>query len=69
MSLFGRREKLEISKLRRENQGLKKQNIELKRLCHEKDSHFRELMSDDLRHGGSLGGKHMADWREYKKHH
>ena len=38
----------------------------LKRLCHEKDSYFTEMISDGLRRGSSLAAKHMADRRIYK---
>lgn len=37
---------------------------ELIELCDEKDAWFKELMSDALRHGSSLGGKCMVDRRE-----
>lgn len=33
-------------------------------LCEEKDSWFKELMSDALRHGSSLAGRCMADRKE-----
>lgn len=38
---------------------------ELENLCDEKDDYFRETISDGLRHGSSLAGKHMADRRQY----
>ncbi len=38
---------------------------ELENLCDEKDGYFRETISDGLRHGSSLAGKHMADRRQY----
>ena len=44
---------------------LKERIRELETLCEEKDSLFRELMSDACRHGSSLGGKYMADWKKY----
>ena len=36
-----------------------------------KDAYFVEMISDGLRHGSSLAGKHMADRRWYLngKHH
>ena len=37
----------------------------LEGLCEEKDAHFKEAISDGLRHGSSLAGKHMADRKEY----
>lgn len=40
---------------------------QLENLSDEKDSFFMELMSDALRHGSSLGGKHMADRKKYLK--
>lgn len=39
--------------------------VELENLCDEKDGYFRETISDGLRHGSSLAGKHMADRRQY----
>ena len=38
---------------------------ELERLHDEKDDYFREVISDGLRHGSSLAGKHMADLKQY----
>lgn len=48
----------QISKLRKENRRLHK-------LCRAKDSYFMELMSDALRHGSKLAGKHMSDRKKY----
>ena len=45
---------------------LKNENKRLKGLCETKDRFFRELMSDALRHGSKLGGKHMIQWKQYK---
>lgn len=39
--------------------------VELENLCDEKDDYFRETISDGLRHGSSLAGKHIADRRQY----
>lgn len=39
--------------------------VELEDLCDEKDDYFREAISDGLRHGSSLAGKHMADRRQF----
>lgn len=39
--------------------------VELENLCDEKDDYFREAISDGLRHGSPLAGKHMADRRQY----
>lgn len=59
---------IEIARLRAENKILREDNaclrrmvIELRTLCLEKDQFFKELISDGLRHGSSLAGKHMAD--------
>ena len=38
--------------------------VELEDLCEEKDDYFREAISDGLRHGSPLAGKHMADRRQ-----
>ena len=51
--------------LERENHNLKERNRQLKNLCEAKDSFFVELMSDALRHGSPLAGKHMADRKKY----
>ena len=40
---------------------------ELETLCNTKDSFFMELMSDGLRKGSSLAGKHMADRKKWLK--
>lgn len=60
MGLFGKRKKLE-EEIRIQNRRID----QLKNLCEEKDSVFKELMSDALRNGSSLGGKHMADRKKY----
>ena len=39
--------------------------VELEDLCNEKDAYFQEMISDGLRHGSSLAGKHMADRKQY----
>lgn len=39
--------------------------VELEDLCDEKDDYFQEAISDGLRHGSSLAGKHMADRRQF----
>lgn len=39
--------------------------VELEDLCDEKDAYFQEMISDGLRHGSSLAGKHMADRKQY----
>lgn len=44
---------------------LASQVVELEDLCDEKDAYFQEMISDGLRHGSSLAGKHMADRKQY----
>ena len=39
---------------------------QLENLCEENNSCFKELVSDGLRHGSSLAGKYMADYKKYK---
>ena len=53
---------------------MKKRNLvqskrikQLEDLCEEKDSFFKELMSDATKHGSSLGAKHMSDRAKYLK--
>ena len=53
----------ENAKLLAENAELIVENGRLKELCLVKDGHFIEVISDSLRHGSSLGAKHMADLR------
>lgn len=50
----------------KENEALRKDNKRLRKLCAEKDSYFMEMISDGLRHGSKLAGKHMADRKSYK---
>lgn len=45
---------------------LEKENKRLKKLCAEKDSFFKEMISDVLRHKSKLAGKHMRDLKDYK---
>lgn len=59
MGLFG------LFNLKRENDYLKKENRRLRKLCAEKDSYFKELMSDGLRHKSKLAAKHMSDRKKY----
>lgn len=56
MSIFG---------LKKENQRLREENQRLRDLCEEKDAYFTEMISDGLRHGSQLAGKHMADRKSY----
>lgn len=72
MSLFGNKEKKTIQRLQKtvhllqkDNAKLKKRNNQLVNLCNEKDSFFKELMADALRHGSKLAGKHMSDRKKY----
>lgn len=51
--------------LKKENEYLKKENRRLHKLCDEKDSFFKELMSDGLRNGSKLAAQHMADRKKY----
>ena len=58
---------MSIFNLVKENKILRKENENLRNLCKEKDSYFKELMSDGLRHGSKLAAKHMADRKDYLK--
>lgn len=66
MKLFNKVKSIPISYLIKDNNHLRSRNRELVRLCHEKDSYFTEMISDGLRHGSKLAGKHMADLKKYK---
>lgn len=46
---------------------LETENERLRDLCEEKDNFFLEMISDGLRHGSSLAGKHMSDRNDYLK--
>ena len=72
MSLLGRKEKKEIDIIKRQlisaNKNisvLKKRNRQLVNLCNTKDSFFKKVISDGLRHGSPLAAKHMVDRRNY----
>lgn len=65
MSLFGFSSKKR--NLEKANSALLKENKRLRHLCKTKDSFFSEMISDGLRHGSSLAGKHMAEKRWYGK--
>ena len=67
MGLFGFGDKKRIAGLVQENQAQRNRIKQLENLCNEKDSFFTELMSDGLKKGSALAGKHMADRREYLK--
>lgn len=67
MGLFGSSKKKIISELEQENRKSQKRIKQLENLCEEKDSFFTELMSDALKKGSSLAGKHMADRKDYLK--
>lgn len=51
--------------LKAENAYLKKENQRLRNLCKEKDSFFTQMISDGLRNGSKLAGKHMSDRKKY----
>ena len=53
------------SKLKKELRESKERIKELEDLCEEKDSYFKELMSDGLKHKSSLAAKHMSDRKKY----
>lgn len=67
MGLFGLGSSKMIKELKKENEAQRARIEQLEDLCEEKDSFFNELMSDGLRHGSSLAGKHMADKKKYLK--
>ena len=52
-------------KLKKELKESKARIKELEDLCEEKDSFFKELMSDGLKHKSSLAAKHMSDRKKY----
>lgn len=56
---------MNLFNLAKENAYLRKENRRLHNLCKVKDSYFKELMSDSLRHGSKLAGKHMSDRKKY----
>ena len=61
MGLFGGRDKRDKIKI-----GMLERRVkELEDLCEEKDSFFSAMISDGLRHGSSIAGKHMADKKKY----
>ena len=65
MGLFGNSKK--IASLKSENLKKDKRIKELEELCEIKDSFFKEMISDGLRNGSPLAGKHMADRKKYLK--
>ena len=74
IDLFGTKSKKAVAALLKENKSLKASNKALKarnkqlvNLCNEKDSFFMEMISDGLRNGSKLAGKHMADRKSYLK--
>ena len=67
MGLFGFGSNKQIKYLKTENKAQKARIKQLEKLCDEKDSFFKELMSDAMRHGSSLGSKHMSDRKKYLK--
>ena len=58
---------MKTSNLKAENAYLKKENQRLRKLCKEKDSFFTQMISDGLRNGSKLAGKHMSDRKKYLK--
>lgn len=60
MGLFGSGKQKKINQL-------EKRVKDLEKLCETKDSYFMEMMSDGLRNGSSLAGKHMADRKKWLK--
>lgn len=56
----------ELAKMQKVVQSKDSQIKQLKNLVGEKDKHFDQVISDGLRHGSSLAGKHMAE-KKYKK--
>lgn len=65
---FFKKNKKENESLKRENRFLKKRVRELEDLCETKDSYFKELISDGLRHSSKLAAKHMRDRKDYLNH-
>ena len=53
-----------IAFLEKENRKNRQRIKQLENLCEIKDSFFKELMSDGLRHGSSLAAKHMSDQKK-----
>ena len=74
MGLFRRKKRIKAEEARKqlfnsllEDNKRKDARIrELEDLCKEKDKYFEEMISDGLRHGSSLAGKHMSDKKKYK---
>lgn len=56
---------MDLFNLKKENALLRKENQRLLKLCEEKDSYFKELISDGLRHGSKLAAHHMSDRKKY----
>lgn len=74
IDFFGKNSRKLAEKLLKENKSLKASNKALKlrnkqlvNLCNEKDSYFLEMISDGLRSGSKLAGKHMADRKSFLK--
>ena len=65
MSLFGRKEKQQIQILQKQLLAANKRNRQLESLCAEKDSFFKEMIADGLRHKSPLAAKHMADRKKF----
>ena len=57
--------KQEYARVAIENAQLRNRVNDLVTLCNEKDSFFKEVIADGLRHGSSLSAKHMSDLNKY----
>lgn len=69
--LFGREssesssDKKKIARLEKTLAKKNKRIKDLERRSDNKDDFFKAMISDGLRHGSSLAGKHMADRKKY----
>lgn len=62
---MGKKDKDTIDFLIQENLEKGERIRELEELSEQKDAFFKEMISDGLRHGSSLAGKHMNDLKDY----
>lgn len=67
MGILGFGNKNKVERLEQENKAQRERIKQLEDLCEEKDSHFIQLMSDGLKKGSSLAGRHMADRKSFLK--
>ena len=66
MNIFKRRKLQTQVEVLNELHKLDKARIkELTQLCDTKDSLFKEVISDGLRHGSSLASRHMRERKDY----